>query len=120
MNNKIEKFEDLMVWQEAMLLAENIYNSFSTCKDFGFKDQIQRASVSVPSNIAEGFDRQTNKEFIQFLHVSKGSVAEVRTQLYLAIRLNLLNKESTDSLLDNTRKISAMLFKLIQTRKEKF
>jgi len=120
MNNKIEKFEDLLVWQEAMLLAENIYKSFSTCKDFGFKDQIQRASVSVPSNISEGFDRQTNKEFIQFLYVSKGSAAEIRTQLYLAIRLNLLDKENADTLLDNTRKISAMHFKLIQTRKEKF
>ena len=120
MNNKIEKFEDLMVWQEAMLLAENIYKSFSTCKDFGFKDQIQRASVSVPSNIAEGFDRQTNKEFIQFLYISKGSASEVRTQLYLAKRLNLLDNNNADKLLEMTRKISAMLFNLIQTRKEKF
>ncbi|HNW51053.1 MAG TPA: four helix bundle protein [Prolixibacteraceae bacterium] len=120
MNNKIEKFEDLMVWQEAMLLAENIYKSFSTCKDFGFKDQIQRASVSVPSNIAEGFDRQTNKEFIQFLYISKGSASEMRTQLYLAKRLKLVDDNNVDNLLEITRKISAMLFNLIQTRKDKF
>jgi four helix bundle protein len=120
MNNKIEKFEDLLVWQEAMLLAENIYKSFSTCKDFGFKDQIQRASVLVPSNIAEGFDRQTNKEFIQFLYISKGSASEVRTHLYLAKRLNHVDNNNADELLDMTRKISAMLFNLIKTRKEKF
>jgi len=120
MNNKIEKFEDLIVWQESILLVEKVYKSLSHCKDFGFKDQIQRAAVSVPSNIAEGFDRQTNKEFIQFLFISKGSLSEVRTQLYLAIRLNYIEEEEANSMIEQTRKISAMLFKLIQTRKDKF
>lgn len=117
---KIEKFEDLVVWQEAMTLAENIYTKFSNCKDFGLKDQIQRASVSIPSNIAEGFDRQTNKEYIQYLYIAKGSVSEVRTQFYLAIRLKYINNTDAQLLIEETRKISAMLFKLIQTRKDKF
>jgi len=120
MGGKIEKFEDLLVWQEAMNLAESVYSAFALCKDYGFKDQIQRASVSIPSNIAEGFDRQTNKEFIQYLYISKGSASEVRTQLYLAKRLNLLDNNNADKQLEMTRKISAMLFNLIQTRKEKF
>lgn len=120
MNSKIEKIEDLRVWQDSMLLVEEVYKLLSSCKDYGFKDQIQRASVSVPSNIAEGYDRQTNKEFIQFLYISKGSLSEVRTQLYLAIRLNYIEENVAKSLIEITRKISAMLFKLIQIRKDKF
>ncbi|MDA3891003.1 MAG: four helix bundle protein [Salinivirgaceae bacterium] len=120
MNSKIEKFEDLIVWQEAMNVAEEVYILLKDCKDFGFKDQIQRASVSVPSNIAEGFDRQTNKEFIQFLFIAKGSCSEVRTQIYLSIRLKYILKEQGEILLEQTRKISSMLYKLIKTRKDKF
>jgi len=120
MGERIEKFEDLMVWQESMTLATSVYELFTSCKDFGFRDQIQRATGSVPSNIAEGFDRQTNKEFIKFLYISKGSLAEVSTQLYLSIKLNYIEKEEGNLLLENTRKISSMLFKLIETRKTKF
>lgn len=65
-NNKIGKFEDLNVWQEAMELTEAIYNAFHQCNDISFRDQIRRASVSIPANIAEDFDRQTNKEFSNF------------------------------------------------------
>lgn len=118
--NKIEKFEDLNVWNKAMDLCEIIYQAMSDCKDFGFKDQIQRASVSVPSNIAEGYDRQTNKEFIQFLYIDKGSIAEVRTQLYLAQRLNNLIVSEVEKMIVESRSISAMLFNLIETRKNKF
>ncbi|ASB50524.1 four helix bundle protein [Alkalitalea saponilacus] len=120
MKSKIEKFEDLTVWQESVNLAETIYKTLAQCNDFGLRDQIRRAAISVPSNIAEGFDRQTNKEFIQFLHIAKGSAAEVRTQIYLAVRLKYIDQETGDLLLDQTRKISSMLFKLIQIRKERF
>ena len=84
MSGKIEKFEDLNVWIEGMNLAVDIYKSFVNCKDFGFRDQIRRSAVSIPSNISEGYERQSNKEFIRFLFIAKGSVAELRTQLYLA------------------------------------
>jgi four helix bundle protein len=120
MDNKIEKFEDLLVWQEGVQLSTEVYNHLKNCTDFGFRDQIRRASVSIPSNIAEGYDRQTNKEYIQFLFIAKGSCAEVRTQLYVAINVGIIPKESAEPLLEKTRKISAMLTRLIKTRKEKF
>jgi len=117
---KIEKFEDLLVWKEGVRLAVEIYKQFKNCRDFGFKDQLQKAAVSIPSNIAEGYERQTNKEFIQFLYIAKGSCGELRTQIYIAIKLKIITKEKGDSLIDKTKKNSAMLYKLIETRKEKF
>ena len=116
----VTKFEDLEVWKESMQLTELVYGSLQNCKDFGFKDQIQRASVSVPSNIAEGFDRNSNKEFIRFLFIAKGSCSEVRTQLYLAIRLGFIHMEKGNDLIEKTRKISSMLYRLIDTRQSKF
>ena len=99
MENSVHKFEDLNVWKEAMQLTVDIYKQLFACKDYGFKDQIQRAAVSIPSNIAEGYDRQTNKEFIQFLFIAKGSCAELRTQLYLAIALKYIDNESGNLLI---------------------
>jgi four helix bundle protein len=117
---KIEKFEDLLVWQESVALTTEIYKLLKSCNDFGFRDQIRKAALSIPSNIAEGFDRQTNKEFIQFLFIAKGSCAEVRTQLYVAQNVEIISKVDVDKLLIQTNKISAMLTKLIKTRKENF
>jgi S23 ribosomal protein. len=120
MTAKIEKFEDLEVWQNAISLSVDTYNKFQTCKDYSLKDQICRASVSVPSNIAEGFERQYNKEFIQFLYIAKGSTGEVRTQLLIAFRLGILSESDYQDLFEKTKKLSAQLFNLIKTRKERF
>jgi four helix bundle protein len=120
MVTKIEKFEDLNVWQNGIELSTNIYEKFRDCKDYSFRDQICRASVSISSNIAEGFERQYNKEYIHFLFIAKGSTGEVRTQLIIAYNLGYLNLEYYQLLLEFTRKISAQLFQLIKTRKEKF
>jgi four helix bundle protein len=87
------------------------------CKDFGFKDQIQRASVSVPSNIAEGFERQTNKEFIQFLYIAKGSCGELRTQTYLAKEFGYLHQDDFQNLLSSGKLLSAKIQNFIKTRK---
>ncbi len=76
---KIEKFEDIRAWQNAKELTKTIYFAFSDTKDFSFRDQIQRASVSIMNNIAEGFERQTNNEFKHFLFIAKGSCGEVRS-----------------------------------------
>ena len=118
MNAKYQSFEDLLIWKESMRNCVEIYRLFKECRDFGFKDQIQRAAVSVPSNISEGYERQTDKEFIQFLFIAKGSNAELRTQLYLAIELGYVEKKSGLEFVENTRKISGMIQGLIKVRKE--
>ena len=117
---KVTKFEDLLVWQESMELVVYTYKYFQSSRDYGFNNQIQRASVSIPPNIAEGYERQTNKEFVQFLYIAKGSCGEYRTQLYLSKRLNKIDKENFEFLLNKSQKISAMLVKLIKTRRENF
>ena len=100
---KIERFEDLKCWQKARFLAIEVYkitNNPSFSKDYGLKDQIRRAAVSVPSNIAEGFERGGNKELIQFLYIAKGSCGEVRTQLYLAKDFGYLSESEFQNLLN--------------------
>ncbi|MBJ6725938.1 four helix bundle protein [Geomesophilobacter sediminis] len=82
---RIEKFEDLDCWQQARVLVRLIYSGMGHCKDFGFKDQIQRAAVSVMSNIAEGFERGSNRDFINFLTISRASLSEVKSLNYVAL-----------------------------------
>ena len=117
---KIEGFEDLNVWKKSIRLSIQIYKEFKNCKDYGLRDQIQRAAVSIPSNIAEGYERNTNKEYIQFLHISKGSCGELRTQLYIAAEIGIITKDKSQEFIKITKEISAMLFNLIKTRQEKF
>lgn len=90
----IQKFEDLICWQRGRELAGAVYRALRSCNDYGFKDQIQRASVSVISNIAEGFERGTKQEFINYLYIAKGSAGEVRAQLYIALDVGYLNIET--------------------------
>src|SRR5882762_9682776 len=88
MANKIEKFEDLIAWQKARKLTPQIYKATNLpafSRDFGLKDQIRRTAVSIMSNIAEGFERGRPSEFHQFLSIAKGSCAELRNQLYVAL-----------------------------------
>ena len=116
---QVNSFEDLEIWKESMQIVLSIYSSLKDCRDFGLKDQIQRSAVSIPSNIAEGFERQTNKEFIQFLYIAKGSCGELRTQLYLALKLNYVEKIEGKKLIEQTKKISSKISKLISYRKDK-
>lgn len=112
---KIERFEDIIAWQKALDLTVEIYNLFEKTNDFGFKDQIQRASVSIMNNIAEGFERMSNNEFRHFLYVAKGSCGEVRSMLILAKKLNKLPEEKADELKKISLEISKMLSGLIKT-----
>ena len=114
---KIKSFEDLDVWKNAMQLVVAIYAEFKENKDYGFRDQIQRAAVSIPSNIAEGYERQSNKEFIQFLYIAKGSSGELQTQLYIAQKLNYLVTNKAKELIDKSKKVSSMIHNLINYRK---
>ena len=115
---KIEKFEDLEVWKESMNLSVLIYRTLQDCKDFSLRDQIQRSSVSIPSNIAEGYERKSNKEYIRFLNIAQGSCAELRTQLYLAKEVGKIHEAKADEFVDRTRKVSAMLYRLTQSRQQ--
>lgn len=96
---KIERFEDLEIWQLARKLVQSIYKLTSQSKfsrDFSLVNQIQRSTISIMSNIAEGFERKSKKEFIQFLYTAKGSCGELRSQLYIALDLTYISKNDFD------------------------
>ena len=103
MENKIESFEDLFIWQESLQLCLEIYESLQSCRDFGLRDQMQKSSVSIPSYIAEGFERGSDKEFIRFLYYAKGSSGELRTQLYIARGLKIIQNEKCLLFIDKTK-----------------
>ncbi|WP_149274598.1 four helix bundle protein [Pareuzebyella sediminis] len=113
----VKKFEDLLVWQKSQDFAISIYKDFATLNDYAFKDQITRAVVSISNNIAEGFDRRTNPDFIRFLYFAVSSNSEVRSMLYLSARLKYVQEERTVELIEKSNEISRMLFGLIQSMK---
>jgi|SRR6266576_6598184 len=104
-----QSFEDLEVWQRGCRLSVAIFQTFESCKNFTLKNQIERAGLSIPSNIAEGAERGSSKDFAHFLNISKGSCGELRTQLYIARKLNLLKKGDFNSLIRESREVSSML-----------
>lgn len=112
-------FEELDVWKNACQLSVDLYRNLKDLKDWGFRDQACRSVVSVPSNIAEGFERGSTKEFIRFLFIAKGSAGELRTQLHLAIELEYLHKEVGLKLIDQCKHISAMIQNLITSLRRK-
>ena len=113
---EVKNFEDLEIWKDARLLTKAIYQMTKDtgfAKDFALRDQIRRASMSVMSNIAEGFERGGNQEFIQFLYVAKASCGEVRSQIYVALDQGYMSKtDSEDSIID-FRRLSGMIGNLI-------
>jgi four helix bundle protein len=111
----INSFEDIKCWERSRILVGKIYGVFKNNRDLSFRDQIQRAAVSIMNNIAEGFERQSNKDFRKFLFVSKGSCAEVRSMLYLALDLGYISKSELDELSAESREISKMLSGFIKT-----
>jgi four helix bundle protein len=113
---QIKNFEELEIWKDARVLTRVVYQltrnpKFS--KDFGLRDQIRRAMVSIMSNIAEGFERGGNQEFIQFLYVAKGSCGEVRSQLYVAMDQGYVDQKVVDDLLTSLKRLSIMIKHLI-------
>jgi len=116
---KVERFEDLFVWQRARELVRLVYQATNDWKDYGLKDQIRRAAVSVMSNIAEGFERGTKDEFLYFLYVARGSCGEVRAQSYVAIDQGFVRQFEFERLSDEADHISRLLFNLITAYKKK-
>lgn len=114
-NQKIVRFEDIIAWQKAKELTLLIYKTFSESKDFSFRDQIQRASLSIMNNIAEGFERKTNNEFKHFLFMGKGSCGEVRSMLYVARELKKISEDIFNKLHLLSEEISRILSGLIKT-----
>lgn len=112
---KIERFEDIHTWQKAKVLTLRIYHIFKTNKDYAFKDQIQRASISIMNNIAEGFERKGNKELKQFLFIAKGSAGEVRSMLDVALELQYVNETEYTMIRSECELISKMLSAFIKT-----
>ena len=106
---RIERFEDIEAWKEGRLLVVDVYKALSKTKDFGFKDQIQRAAVSITSNIAEGFDRGSNKELIQFLTIARGSASEVRSQAHIALDLGYIDTNTFDMLSTRCMTVSNLI-----------
>jgi four helix bundle protein len=108
--SKVSQFEDLRIWQEARELVKHIYHSISSdptsSKDWGFRNQIQTAVVSIMNNIAEGFERSSDKEFARFLDIAKASCGEVRSMLYLAEDLNYIDAKKTVELREKAVSIS--------------
>ena len=112
-----KSFEDLDVWKRACRLATSIYKHLQGCKDHGLRNQMTRSAVSIASNIAEGAERNSALEFKRFLHIAKGSSAELRTQLYIANRIGLLEKKVTAELVEETKALSAKLQTLVNSLK---
>lgn len=111
-------FEDLEVWKRACRLAVEICRALGACKNYGLRDQMQRAAVSVPSNIAEGYERDSIPDFIRFLRIAKGSAAELRTQLYITAKLELLPQDILTAFIAETRELGSMLQGLIRSRSQ--
>jgi four helix bundle protein len=114
----VYNFEELIIWQQAKDVARKIYILFQDNRDFGFKDQIQRAAVSIMNNISEGFQRnkfaKDNKQFINFLNIAYGSCAEVRNMLYLANEITYLSQEDTKELQEKVIGIECKIEVLIK------
>ena len=111
----MEAFEKLDVWKRSCRLCVTLYQKLHDSREWGFRDQITRAALSVPSNIAEGYERNSRKEYLQFLRIAKGSCGEVRTQLYIGQRAGLLESNLCEDLIRESGEISKMLGGLIST-----
>jgi four helix bundle protein len=112
-----DPFEKLQVWKRSARLSADVYRRLRDPKDWGFRDQITRAGLSIPSNIAEGYERESNKNLIKFLHYAKGSAGELRAQLYIGIDIGFIAKATGNHWLTEARQISKMLATLIKARK---
>ncbi len=114
---KFQKFEDIIAWQKAQDLGEMIYSNFKTLSDYGFRNQLCRAVLSISNNIAEGSDKGTHPEFRRFLRIALGSASEVKSMLYMAKRLNYITHPHQELLIEKVSEISKIINGLIKSLK---
>ncbi len=119
METNYQPFEELRIWKEGMEICYVVYNALEGCKDYGLRNQMERAAVSIPSNIAEGYELNSDRGFIRYLLISKGSSGELRTQLYIAIRRNYISKDEGNRLLTRIKVETAMIQKFIIARRKR-
>lgn len=117
-STRYNKFEDLEIWKNSISLAKEVHVQFRDCRDFSLRSQIYRSAISIASNIAEGHERRSNKEYIQFLYVAKGSCGELRTQLILARDFSYLTNEIAEALIEESDKVSRQIANFIKARKK--
>ncbi|WP_254277461.1 four helix bundle protein [Halomonas sp. 3H] len=109
------KFEDLLVWKRASRLCAEIYKAFADSRDYGFKDQITRSALSIASNIAEGYERDLDRDRVRFLSYAKASCAELRTQVYIGLEIGYIPHPDGKRWIAETRELSRMLYALMRT-----
>ena len=111
------RFDDFDVWKRSARLSAVLYKASRNIKDYGFRDQVTRSGLSVPSNIAEGHDRGSVKEAIRFLNIAKGSCSELRTQIYIGVDIGYIEQALGKNWIDETQLISNQLGSLIRTKR---
>jgi four helix bundle protein len=111
------RFEDLEVWKRAARLSAELYQKLANLRDFSFKDQITRAGLSISSNIAEGFERTSQRECLTFLSYAKGSCGELRSQLYIGMEIGNIDRETGNAWIKEATEISSMLSSLMKTKR---
>ena len=112
-------FKDLDVWKRSARLSAELYKALNGLKDYGFRDQITRAGLSIPCNIAEGFDRDSAKETLRFLYYAKGSSAELETQIFIGLDIGYILGDQAQKWLSEVHDIQAMLGGLIRKKKKR-
>jgi len=108
-------FEGLRVWQQSRAFVNSIYDIMEEVRDYGFRDQIQRAAVSIMNNIAEGSESGSDAKYVNFLQISRGSCSEVRSMLYLCLDRKMINQETFDKLKSEATSISNQIYRLIES-----
>jgi len=112
------KFEDLEVWKRSTRLSVELFKATRGLKDYNFRDQITRSGLSIPSNIAEGYERGSLKDSIRFLYIAKASCGELRTQIYIGQEVGYIPSDNSLNCIDETSIISKQLASLIKTRRD--
>jgi four helix bundle protein len=118
MGKNYDSFEDLWIWKEAMEICHEVYDCIKDCRDFKLRDQMRDCSVSMASNIAEGYELHTEPAFIRHLYISKGSGGELRTQLHIAIRQKYVASDRGNILIERTKRWAAGMHNFIAERKK--